>query len=123
MTFLDTDVIRILEEVLPTRFGGGIMDYQLVEEDGPGGHPRLRLLVHPRVGAVDPDRVVDAFLVAVGNGAAAERLMGAVWRDAGFLRVERRAPIATSGGKILHLHAPRPSGSIAEQGASPGSRT
>src|SRR5262249_44513834 len=40
MTFLDTDVIRVLEEVLPARFGGGPTDYQLVEEDGADGQPR-----------------------------------------------------------------------------------
>src|SRR5262249_47784638 len=33
MTFLDVDVIRVLEEVLPARFGGGPADYQLVEEE------------------------------------------------------------------------------------------
>ncbi len=33
MTFLDTDVIRVLEEVLPGRFGGIPSDYQLVEEE------------------------------------------------------------------------------------------
>ena len=31
MTFLDTDLVRVLEEVLPTRFGGGPTDYQLEE--------------------------------------------------------------------------------------------
>lgn len=33
MTFLDSDVIRVLEEVLPGRFGGGPTHYQLVEEE------------------------------------------------------------------------------------------
>jgi hypothetical protein len=30
--------------------------------------------------------------------------MGQVWRDGQLLRVERRAPLATASGKILHLH-------------------
>jgi hypothetical protein len=30
-----------------------------------------------------------------------------VWRDHGALVVERRAPLETSGGKILHLHRRR----------------
>jgi hypothetical protein len=34
MTFLDTNVIRVLEEVLPARFGGAPTDYQLVEDEG-----------------------------------------------------------------------------------------
>jgi hypothetical protein len=30
--------------------------------------------------------------------------MSLVWRDAGLLQVERRAPLSTGAGKILHLH-------------------
>ena len=47
MTFLDVDVIRILDETLPARFGGVPGQYQLVEEERPDGRPRVRLLVHP----------------------------------------------------------------------------
>ena len=34
--------------------------------------------------------------------------MGLAWREAGLLRVERRAPLVTASGKILHLHANGP---------------
>jgi hypothetical protein len=33
--------------------------------------------------------------------------MGAVWRDASVLRVERRKPFAAASGKVLHLHVAR----------------
>jgi hypothetical protein len=104
MTFLDTDVIRVLEEVLPARFGGVPTDYQLVEE-ADGGLARVRLFVRPEVGPVDPDAVAEVFLTAIGTGVGAERIMGEVWRDGGILRVERRTPLTTPSGKILHLHA------------------
>jgi hypothetical protein len=104
MTFLDTDVIRVLEEVLPARFGGAPTDYQLVEEEAADGQPRLRLLVHPAVGPLDPIEVVNAFLAAISAGSGAERVMGLLWREAGLLRVERLAPRMTASGKILHLH-------------------
>ena len=104
MTFLDTDVIRVLEEVLPARFGGVPTDYQLVEEEGAGGHARVRLLVRPEVGPIDPAAVAETFLAGISAGAGAERIMGQVWRDAQVLHVERRTPIATASGKILHLH-------------------
>jgi hypothetical protein len=107
MTFLDTDVIRVLEEVLPGLFGGAPTDYQLVEEDGTGGRPRLRLLVHPSVGEVDPGRVANAFLRSLGAGSAAAHVMALLWRDTGLLRVERHPPLATPSGKILHLHQHR----------------
>ena len=41
MTFFDSDVIRVLEEKLPARFGGGPIDYQLVEDEGPDGTPEF----------------------------------------------------------------------------------
>jgi hypothetical protein len=104
MTFLDADLIRVLEEVLPARFGGSPIHYQLVEEEGDGGRPLLRLLVHPSVGPIDPHAIADAFLSAVGAGPGAAGVMGLFWRDASVLRVERRAPLATATGKIQHLH-------------------
>jgi hypothetical protein len=107
MTFYDTDVVRVLEQALPARFGGGPTDYQLVEEESESGEPVVRLLVHPAVGPLDPAQVAEAFLSALGGGSGAERIMGTVWRDAGLLRVERRPPIAAASGKVLHLHVVR----------------
>jgi len=104
MTFLDTDVVHVLEEVLPARFGGLPMHYQLVEGPADDGRPRVWLLVDPAVGPVDPEAVASAFLEAIGRGAGAERIMSVVWSDARLLRVERRPPVATASGKILHLH-------------------
>lgn len=104
MTFLDGDLVRALEEALPSRFGGGPTDYQLVEEELAGGQPLLRLLVHPGVGPLDEGKVAEAFLAAIGTGSGVERVMGLAWRGARLLRVERRPPLATAGGKILHLH-------------------
>jgi hypothetical protein len=111
MTFLDTDVVRVLEEVLPTRFGGAPTDYQLVEEEGNEGQPRVRLLVHPAVGPLDSQAVATAFLNAIGAGSGAEHMMGLVWREGGLLHVERRAPLITASGKIQHLHAGQPDAS------------
>jgi hypothetical protein len=104
IAFLDTDVVRVLEEVLPSRFGGGPSDYQLVEEEGEGGRPCLRLLIHPAVGSLDPGEVAEAFLRAAGPGSGIERLTGLLWQSGHFLQVERRPPVAMASGKVLHLH-------------------
>ena len=112
MTFLDRDLIRVLDEVLPARFGGGPTHYQLVEEETGEGHPRLRLLVHPAVGPVDCDALRESFLAEIGAGSGVERVMGLLWRTANFLRVERQAPYATPSGKILHLHVGQGSASL-----------
>jgi hypothetical protein len=107
MTFADAHLIHVLENVLPARFGGGPADYQLVEEEAEGGRPRLRLLVHPGIGPLDPAAVRETFLAAVSRGSGVERVMGLAWREAALLRVERRPPERTSAGKILHLRTPR----------------
>jgi hypothetical protein len=107
MTFLDVDVIRVLEEVLPARFGGGPTDYQLVEEELDDGRPSLRVFVHPTVGPLDDAAVADVFLASIGGGSGARRVMELHWRQANLVSVERRPPLSTASGKILHLHRAR----------------
>ncbi len=107
MTFLDVDVIRILDEVLPARLGGVPGQYQLIEEELPDGRPRVRLLIHPAVGRVDPVLARETFLAALASGSDTHRSMAATWRDAGLVEVERRAPVAETIGKILHLRTTR----------------
>ncbi|MGH7178229.1 MAG: hypothetical protein ACREJC_12685 [Tepidisphaeraceae bacterium] len=108
MTFLDTDVIRVLEEVLPARFGGSPMDYQLLEEEGDSSAPRVHLLVNSTLGPLNEAAVADVFLEAIGGGDGGERLMEMQWRRAGVLRIQRGTPRTTASGKILHLHLERP---------------
>jgi hypothetical protein len=105
MNLDDADLIRVLEEVLPARFGGGPLDYQLVEEETPAGDPALCLRVHPAIGPLDPGAVAEAFLDAVGQGRGFDRVMSETWRDGGFVRIERRPPAATPGGKVQHRHS------------------
>jgi hypothetical protein len=104
VTFLDLDVATVLDAVLPARFGGGPADYQLVEEEGPDGQPRLTLLVDPRLGALDERGLADAFLQALAGIGDAERVAQLQWREAGWLGVRRARPQLTAAGKILHLH-------------------
>jgi hypothetical protein len=101
-TFLGGDLIELVESVLPSRFGGGPSDYQLVEEEV-GGVPRVSVVVRPGVGAVDEATVVDAVLSHL-RSVQRNRLMTEVWREAGTLRVVRREPIARGPAqKILPL--------------------
>jgi hypothetical protein len=107
VTFFDTDLVRILEEALPRRFGGGPADYQLVEETVGNGAPALRLLVHPAVGSVDPRLVRAAFLEALAAGSGSATAAVQLWRDGGYVEVVRRPPLMTASGKVLHLHVAR----------------
>ena len=107
MNFLDVDLIRVLEQVLPARFGGSPTDYQLVEDEQADGRSSLRLLIDPAVGPLEVNEVVDAFLTTLGSHSPAERLMELHWRGEALVQVERRKPHATSLGKIQHLHQSR----------------
>jgi hypothetical protein len=104
MNFLGGELIRVLEEILPSRFGGAPTDYQLVEEEQPDGLPLIRLVVHPRLGEIDSRRIVEVVLGALAKGTAAKRMMAHYWRDGEMLRVLRREPYATKAAKILPLH-------------------
>lgn len=108
MTFMDADIVAVLESVLPKRFGGSPTDYQIVEEEDGEGRPVLRLVIRPEVGPLDEGRVVDAFLEAVGRGRGVERIMGLVWKESRLVRVERGAPRQAASGKILHFVRSRP---------------
>jgi hypothetical protein len=118
MTFLDVDVVRILEDLLPARFGGRPAQYQLVETEGQDGRPRMRLLVHPSVGPVDLAAVKATLLEALAGSGPAERMMALQWRLGGLLEVERRPPYATGSGKILHLHQERPASDSSGSGVA-----
>jgi len=104
MTFVQTDLLRVLEEVLPAHFGGTSADYQVLEEEGEHGILRLLLIVSPKIGPVDADRVRHAFLAELARDGGFARLSAEVWRRAGTVQVKRQWPVATKAGKILPFH-------------------
>jgi hypothetical protein len=106
MHFLGSDLVDLLEGVLPAAFGGGPTDYQLIEGES-DGMVTVTLAVSPRVGAVDETRVVDRLLDGLARGDAAGRMMAARWREARTIRVARVEPRATRAGKVLALHVDR----------------
>ena len=112
MTFHDADVVPILEEILPARFGGMPADYQIVETEGEAGQPIVTVLAHPRLGPLDPAALVDAFLAALDDGSGPGRVLSLQWRAAGVVRMERTAPRPTESGKLLYVR--RPGGSTVQ---------
>jgi hypothetical protein len=106
MHFLGSDLVDLLESVLPAEFGGGPTDYQLIEGES-NGTVTVTLAVSPRIGPVDEARVADRLLDGLARGGAAGRMMAARWREAGTIRVARVEPRATRAGKVLALHVDR----------------
>jgi hypothetical protein len=99
MTLIDSDLIGVLEEVLPAKFGGGPADYQLVENED-SGQPFLTLRVNPKIGSVEINKVAEEFLDRVKTIRELSRIPG-------FFRVEIKEPLAGPSGKILHMHVER----------------
>jgi hypothetical protein len=108
VNLLDVDVVRVLEQTLPSRFGGGPADYQLVERTATEGPSTLSLVIDPSIGPLDEAAVVETFLEALGAVGGTERLVEAVWREGRVLKVERRTPHQQATGKVLHVHVERP---------------
>jgi hypothetical protein len=102
MSFLGTDLLTLVEDVLPSRFGGHPTDYQLVEREE-GGLPRISLLVSPAVGDLDRDEVGRAVLEFLRDRGRAERMMSDLLAESRTVEVVREAPRATPGGKIPPL--------------------
>jgi hypothetical protein len=103
ITVIDTDVVHILDELLPRRFGGGLTTYQLVESTT-DGTSSLELLVHPTLGRLDDAAIRDVFLESIASLSPAGRVTALRWRAEGLPRVDRRPPLTTATGKILHVH-------------------
>jgi hypothetical protein len=105
VTFLGSDLLDLVDRVLPARFGGHPTDYQLVEEED-SGLPRVSIVASPRLGPIDETALVAAVLDFLASLPAGE-LMASQWRQGRTLGVARRDPYATRAAKILPLHVLR----------------
>jgi len=103
VTFATSNLISVLEDVLPARFGGQPTDYQVVEHEGSDGLPHLLLLVHPALGDLDEVALKNTFLEHLATDKTARRF-SLIWRQANIVEIRRAAPIATKKGKILPFH-------------------
>jgi hypothetical protein len=104
VTLVGSEMVHILEEVLPVRFGGSPFDYQLLEEEDQQGFTRLSLLVSPKIQIEDESEVIATVLEALKNSSVAAQLTGDLWKQAKTLRVSRQEPIWTARGKFMPLY-------------------
>jgi hypothetical protein len=102
VTLVGTDIVHILEHVLPARFGGAPGDYQLVEHDS-AIQAKLTLRVSRRVPVSAIEDVKTRFvdeLRTYHGGQIASRL----WQHAEALEIVHEEPLVTGRGKVLSLH-------------------
>ncbi len=104
MSFVGTDLLRIIEEVLPAKFGGTSTDYQMMEEEEEQGYTRLSIIVNPEVGEIDEGKLIQTVLSELSEGKDTQRMMTEIWSQADTLRVKRMRPFVTDAGKLLPLH-------------------
>jgi hypothetical protein len=104
VTLIGSEMVHILEEVLPARFGGSPLDYQLMEEEDEKGFTRLTLIVSPKINIPDETKLSEVILEALGKGSDSADLSRAMWNQAKTLRVKRMEPIWTDRGKLMPLH-------------------
>lgn len=107
VTLLGNEMVTILEEILPTRFGGTPLDYQWVEEEDEQGFTRLNLFISPTIKLPDEKLVIDLVLKILRQGSEASRLTQAIWRQAETLKIKRRKPVWTARGKLMPLRSAR----------------
>jgi hypothetical protein len=107
VTLIGTDMVRILEEVLPARFGGSSLDYQLSEQEDEQGFTRLYLVIHPQVPLTNEQAVVDLVLDTLRHSSGMADAARSVWQKAETIRVKRAEPVWTARGKFMPLHLQR----------------
>ncbi len=107
VTMIGSEMLHVIESVLPGRFGGSPLDYQLMEEEDEDGFTRLSLAVSPRVPIASEQEVIDAFLEAVGKESLGAFGASYTWGQAGTIRIKRVEPVVTARGKLLPLHIPK----------------
>jgi hypothetical protein len=107
VTLIGTEILRILEEVLPARFGGSPLDYQMMEGEDEQGFTRLYVVVGPRVEIADESTVVEVMLNSLRKSSPMADAARTVWQQARTIQVKRMEPVWTGRGKLMPLHIPQ----------------
>jgi hypothetical protein len=107
MNYFTTDLFEFFENIIPSEFGGGPGDFQLVEEEDGEGQTRLTLLVHPDIEDLNEEKLLSRVYEVLGQGSRDNRFATKLWQDAGTLRIRRQAAHASGRGKVLPLHIAR----------------
>lgn len=103
INLIDGEMVRILEEVLPARFGGEPHDYQLHEQEDAEGFTRLVLIVAPRIELPGEAEVIAHVLDTLAAGNVYADSAREHWHQARTFRVERGEPKWVGRGKFPPL--------------------
>jgi hypothetical protein len=107
MTLVGSDIERVLDEFLPTRYGGSSLDYQFAEEEDERGFTRIVLRVSPDIEVTDESQMIEYVLDKLRDLGGAAAVAESAWRQAGTLAIRRETPAMTARGKLLPLDLKR----------------
>jgi len=93
-----SDILRVIEEVFPEKFGGASVDYQLVEEEKDHGLRRLVIYVSPQVGLPDERRMRNILFENISPNAKRDMRIK-TWEQVNTLEIRRDYPLTTIRGK------------------------
>ena len=102
LTLLDDGLMRVVEEVLPERFGGTLLDYQLVEECFDPS--RLFLYIHPRIRLEDEKAVLRLMEVELKKSPFFREFNKTIGSNDSMLTIRREEPVITPGSKFMPFH-------------------
>lgn len=101
VTLVGTDLVSVLEQGLPSRLGGRVGDFQLIEREN-GGQTAIVLYVSPRV-QTTAEAARRCFLEELRRLFGGSLAAG-IWTDANAISAVIAEPIAGATGKVLPLH-------------------
>ncbi len=98
MTIAADELVHLLEETLPSQFGGGAGDYQLIEREA-SSQTEVVLRIRPGVTAASPAQVLRYFL-AETRRVYGGSLSVVSWIHSNGIRAELEPPILAATGKF-----------------------
>ena len=103
MNYFTTDIVELLENTIPSAFGGGSGDYQLIEEEDNNGQTRLTLLVHPNVSGLNEETLLFRLRQNSQRGHGTIVLCPKSGKTRALSELGGKLPHASARGKILPL--------------------
>jgi hypothetical protein len=103
VTLAGGDMVRVLEQILPARFGGNALDYQLEEVEDGQGFIRFNLLISPRVRLANEQAVIAEMMQSLRRSSVMADAARQVWQEAHTVTVKRAEPVWSERGKFLPI--------------------
>lgn len=103
MTFYTKDIIDIVEEEFPKKFGGSSIDFQIVEEEDKDGLTHLYIYVNPEIKDIN-ERLAKQILFDRLRPNINRSVRIKFWEEADTFRIIKAYPFETPRGKILPFY-------------------